>query len=420
LKSKLILLIVSSLLISANIYAGGFQLNEHGAKAMALGGAFTAVANDPSAIYWNGAGLSQLSGTNIMIGTSLISPQSTFRGVAPDITKYRAKNLIFFPTHFFASHAFNKQWSIGLGFTTPFGLGTEWDNNWVGKYLAIKTTLMTFIVTPVVTFTPVKSLSLSVGFVYSFANVEITRKSQITNAELPYPFLAQDVFADLKGDDSFAYGFNAGIMVKPTDYLSIGASYHSEVKYDFKGTATTTGPAQVASELPNGDITAELTTPQNIAVGVAVDVTKQLKVSADYQFIGWKSYNTLDVNFTDPKFDDLKSPRNYKDSYIIRLGAGYQFNEQVTFMGGIYFDKNPVSTAYLNPTLPETDRIGLSLGLEGKIFDNLTVQGSYLFIRGKQITVNDSQEIYSEPSSTFNGTYNSTANILSLGFVLSL
>jgi long-chain fatty acid transport protein len=102
------------------------------------------------------------------------------------------------------------------------------------------------------------------------------------------------------------------------------------------------------------------------------------------------------------------------------LGAGYQFNEQVTFMGGVYFDKNPVSTAYLNPTLPETDRIGLSLGIEGKIFDNLTVQGSYLFIRGKQITVTDSQEIYSEPSSTFNGTYNSTANILSLGFVLSL
>jgi long-chain fatty acid transport protein len=419
LKSKLLLLLVSVLLLSSSIFAGGFQLNEHGAKALAMGGAFTAVANDPSAIYWNGAGLSQLSGTHIMLGTSLIAPQSTFRGVYPDITKYSAKNLVFFPTHFFVSHAFNEKWSVGLGFTTPFGLGTEWDNNWVGKYLAIKTTLMTFTVSPVVTYTPIKQLSLSAGFVYSFANVEITQKMQITNAELPYPFLAQDVFADLKGDDSFAYGYNFGLMIKPTDYLTIGASYHSEVKYDFKGTATTTGPALIESALPKGDITANLKTPQNIAIGVAVDVTKQLKVSADYQFVGWSSYDVLAVEFADYPQNNISSIRNYKDSYIVRLGAGYQLNEQVNLMGGVYFDKCPVSTAYLNPSLPEADRIGLSFGVEGKIFDNLSITGSYLFIRAKQLTVSDSKEIYSEPSSTFNGTYNSNANIFSVGFVYS-
>lgn len=413
-KSRILLITLSALLISTNIFAGGFQLNEHGAKALAMGGAFTAIANDPSAIYWNGAGLSQLTGTNIMIGTSLIAPQSTFRGVTPDITKYRAKNLVFFPTHFFGSHAFNDQWSVGLGFTTPFGLGTEWDENWIGKYLALKTTLMTFTVSPVVTYSPVKSISLSAGFVYSFANVEITRKSQLST------ILANDAYVDLTGDDSFAYGFNAGIMFKPTDFLSIGASYHSEVKYDFKGTAVTVGPYQLAASLPNGDITAELTTPQNIAVGIAVDVTKRLKVSADYQFVGWSSYDVLAVDFANPEFEDIASPRNYKDAYIVRLGAGYQMNDQINLMGGVYFDKNPVSTAYLNPTLPEADRLGLSFGIEAKLFEDLSITGSYLFIRAKQVTVTDSEEIYSEPSSKFNGTYNSNANIFSLGFVYSL
>ena len=413
-KSRILLITLSALLISTNIFAGGFQLNEHGAKALAMGGAFTAIANDPSAIYWNGAGLSQLTGTNIMIGTSLIAPQSTFRGVTPDITKYRAKNLVFFPTHFFGSHAFNDQWSVGLGFTTPFGLGTEWDENWIGKYLALKTTLMTFTVSPVVTYSPVKSISLSAGFVYSFANVEITRKSQLST------ILANDAYVDLTGDDSFAYGFNAGIMFKPTDFLSIGASYHSEVKYDFKGTAVTVGPDQLAASLPNGDITAELTTPQNIAVGIAVDVTKRLKVSADYQFVGWSSYDVLAVDFANPDFEDIASPRNYKDAYIVRVGAGYQMNDQINLMGGVYFDKNPVSTAYLNPTLPEADRLGLSFGIEAKLFEDLSITGSYLFIRAKQVTVTDSEEIYSEPSSKFNGTYNSNANIFSLGFVYSL
>jgi long-chain fatty acid transport protein len=63
-------------------------------------------------------------------------------------------------------------------------------------------------------------------------------------------------------------------------------------------------------------------------------------------------------------------------------------------MGGVYYDKNPVSTEYLNPSLPESNRIGLSFGIEAQIFENLSVQGSYLFIRGKQLTITDSQEIY--------------------------
>jgi long-chain fatty acid transport protein len=411
-KSKLLFLVVTLSLISANIYAGGFQLNEHGAKALAMGGAFTAVANDPSAVYWNGAGLSQLSGTHIMLGTSLIAPQSTFRGVYPDITKYRAKNLVFFPTHFFASHAFNEKFSVGLGFTTPFGLGTEWDNDWVGKYLATKTSLMTFTVSPVVTYSPIKELSFSAGFVYSFANVTIERKIQ------PSTILANEAYISLEGDDKSAFGFNAGIMIKPVDFISIGASYHSEVKYDFKGTATTTGPAQLASQLPQGPISANLTTPQNIAVGVAVDVNKDLKVSADYQFVGWSSYDKLEVTFEESGVVS-SSPRMYKDSYILRLGADYRLNRQVSLMGGVYFDKNPVSTAYLNPSLPEADRLGFSFGVEGRLFDNLTITGSYLFIRAKQLTVSDSKEIYSGPSSTFNGTYNSSANIFSLGFVYS-
>lgn len=411
-RTKLLSFFAALLLVSTNIYAGGFQLNEHGARALAMGGAFTAVANDPSAIYWNGAGLSQLSGTNIMFGTSLIAPQSSFRGVYPDITQYDAKNLVFFPTHFFGSHAFNEKFSVGLGFTTPFGLGTEWDNDWVGKYLATKTSLMTFIVTPVVTYSPIKELSISAGFIYSFASVTIERKIQ------PSTILANDAYISLDGNDNAAYGFNAGIMIKPTDFLSIGASYHSEVKYGFTGTATTTGPAQLESQLPKGAISADLTTPQNIAVGVAVDLTKDLKVSADYQYVGWSSYDKLEVVFEESGTVS-SSPRMYDNSYIIRFGADYKLNKQVSLMGGIYFDKNPVSTKYLNPSLPEADRLGLSFGIEGRLLDNLTVTGSYLFIRAKQLTVSDSEEIYSGPSSTFNGTYNSSANIFSLGFVYS-
>jgi long-chain fatty acid transport protein len=407
-------------MISARIFAGGFQLNEHGARALAMGGAFTAVANDPSAIYWNGAGLSYLSGTNnIMLGVSLIAPTSSFRGVTPDVTKYRGKNLLFYPVHFFASHKFSEQFSIGLGFTTPFGLGTEWDENWPGKYLAVETSLQTFIVTPVIAYKPIESLSISAGFVYSFADVLITRKNYISLNPGDPVFINSDAFIHLEGNDNFAYGFNAGIMFKPTKYLTIGASYHSEVKYNFEGTATATAPEQVLSRVPQGAITAELTTPQNIAGGIAVDVSPKVKLSADFQYVGWSSYDKLEVSFTDANYVS-SSPRLYDDSYIVRLGGAYKFSDQTTFMAGVYYDKNPVSSKYLNPSLPENNRIGLSFGIEAQIFENLSVQGSYLFIRGEQLTINDSEEIYSPGGSTFNGTYNTYANIFGLSFNLSL
>lgn len=411
-RSRLLLLVLP-LLISANLFAGGFQLNEHGARALGMGGAFTGVANDASAVYWNGAGISFLKGTNIVFGASFIAPSSKFRGVTPDVTEYRGKNLLFYPIHFFATTQLNEKFSVGLGFTTPFGLGTEWDENWVGKYLAVETSLQTFTVSPVVSYKPIESLAISAGFVYSFANVKITRKNPLAS------YLSSDAFVKLEGDDMFAYGFNAGLMFKPTKCVSIGASYHSEVTYEFEGTATSTGPDQVASSLPKGDITAELTTPQNIAGGIAVDLSSKLKLSADFQYVGWSSYDTLAVTFVETNVVSA-SPRMYEDSYIIRLGGAYKANDQLTVLGGIYYDNNPVSNEYLNPSLPESDRIGLSLGFEAHLFENLSIQGSYLFIRGQQLTIDNSHEAYTSGGSGFNGTYNTSANIFGLSFNLGL
>jgi long-chain fatty acid transport protein len=408
-------------LISANLFAGGFQLNEHGARALGMGGAFTGVANDASAVYWNGAGISFLKGTNIVLGASFIAPTSKFRGVTQDVTEYRGKNLLFYPVHFFGTTQLSDKFSIGLGFTTPFGLGTEWDENWVGKYLAVETSLKTFTVSPVISYRPFESLAISAGFVYSFADVLITRKNWIASLPGDPAIFNEDAFIHLEGDDMFAYGFNAGIMFKPTKCISIGASYHSEVNYKFEGTATATAPEDLISRIPQGNITAELTTPQNIAGGIAVDISEKVKISADFQYVGWSSYDKLEVTFTDldPNYIS-SSERLYDDSYIIRLGGNYKANDQVTFLGGVYFDKNPVANEYLNPSLPESDRIGLSFGIEAKLFENLSFQGSYLFIRGKQLTIDNSHEAYTSGGSGFNGTYNTSANIFGLSFNLSL
>ena len=392
-----------------SLLAGGFQINEHGAKPMGLGGAFTAIANDASAIYWNAAGMTQLTGTNFLLGTALIAPNSKFRGVTPSVDVNYMKSDVFFPSHFFLTHSFSESFAAGIGFTTPYGLGTEWDAGWIGRYLALKTQLTTYWVPITMAFSPVENLSIGAGFVYSFADVLITRN----NSQTPF---AGDAYVNLDGSDSFGYGYVFGLMYKPIKELSIGGSFRSEVEYEFSGTAKTTGAAQLeeVGALPNGDVTAKLTTPMNIVGGIAVQVVKQLRLSADFQWIGWSSYDSLNVNFVDPQIEDVSSARLYKDTYIIRFGAQYDISDQLSLLGGVYYDKMPVDPDYVNPTLPDTDRLGLSVGVDAKLFEGFGISGSYLFIRGSQLDVTNSNEIYTPGNSPFNGTYNSSANLLSI------
>lgn len=404
---------------AAQVFAGGFQINEHAARAMGMGGAFTAVANDPSALYFNGAGITQLEGTQFMLGTTLIAPVSSFRGVYPAIDEYKMENQIFFPSHFYVTHKLNSDLSVGLGFTTPFGLGTKWDDNWPGKYLAVETTVMTFIFNPTVAYKLTNDLSVSASFVFSFADVTMTKKSQQS------PF-AGDAFIKLTGKDKAAFGYGFGVLYKPIDKLSVGASFRSQVKYNMEGTANTTSGAKQlidAGKLPvNANITADLTTPVNIAVGIAYDVLPQLKLSAEYDYVGWSSYDTLTVTFTDAKYASLTkpSPRLYDNSFILKFGADYKVNDDLSIQGGILYDKNPVKPERLNPSLVDANRLGLSIGAHYSFTKNLGASLSYLYIRGSQTDARNSEENYTTGVSPFDGTYNSQAYLVAFSLNYSL
>ncbi len=405
-KVKLITFVIFFALGIHTALAGGFQLNEQNARAMAMGGAFTAISDDPSAVYFNAAGMTQLSGINFMLGTTLIAPTFSFRGVSPNITEYDAAKQTFFPTHFFATYKYNPDLAFGIGFDSPFGLASKWDPNWVGKYLAIETKLQAFAITPEVAYNLMDNLSVSAGLIYSFATVTISQKTPQT------PF-AGDAFTTLTGNSNSAWGFDLGALYKPTPDLSFGVSFHSQVKYKFTGTATTSGAAQLASQLPNGSASADITTPLNLAFGIGYKVLSNLLLSFDFQYVGWSSYDTLSVSFASPKMVE-SSPRLYDNSYIIRLGGEYGLTNDLKVRAGIYYDKDPVKPQYLNPSLPDADRLGFSFGFGYKLSNNFNIDAAYLYIRGSQLTVNNSQENYLQGISPFNGTYNTAANLVSL------
>lgn len=403
---KLILSAVITLVISAQALAGGFQINEHSARAMAMAGAFAGLANDPSAVYFNPGGLTQVRGTQLLLGSTIISPKASFRGPAPQVTEYNMQSQVFTPINFYFTHQFSDKFVLGLSVNNPYGLGTKWDKNWVGRYLAVDTELRTFFVTAVFSYKITDELSIGFGPVYAFGDVRIERYNSLA------PF-SGDVYFKLNGDGT-AWGLTGGIFYKPDETFSVGISYRSQVKFDFAGKATAEGAPQAlvdAGQIPGGDINASLTTPRNVTFGMAFMPTKNLTVTGDLQYIGWSSYDVLAVDFKDPNFEDLAAARHYADTFIHRLGFEYNYSDAIDVRGGILYDNNPVRDVLVDPSLPDADRWGFNFGLGLDLTKNLTLDLAYMFLRFDERTVSDSQISYTAGDSPFNGTYNSTAHL---------
>ena len=445
---RIYLLMVGIIVSSATLFAGGFQINEAGARAMSMAGAFAGLADDPTAIYWNPAGITQLKGTHITAGTTLIIPSSTFHGLKEETmltgpaAEYEMESQIFTPINFYATQQLTDDLFVGIGVYNPYGLGSEWASDWVGRYAAIKTEIRTFFFNPVVAYKLSDKLSISAGFVFAYGDVTINRNEPLADPATLQP--KPDGNVNLEGDGT-AMGWTAGLLFQPSEDMSIGIGVRSEVKFDFEGTAITTpttldfthpvaGPMSVP--LPNGPIEASMTTPMNVTLGLAFR-GENTNYVFDAQWIGWSSYDKLEVQFLEYPADPLhpttspllktSSDRNYKNTYIFRLGAEHKMSEEFWLRGGVLYDLNPVPDKYVEPTLPDSDRLGLNIGFGYDITDALTVDVAYMFLHfmKREITNSHLEAGYpplpgQEELTALNGTYKTNSHLLGVNFSYKL
>jgi long-chain fatty acid transport protein len=256
-------------------------------------------------------------------------------------------------------------------------------------------------------------LSIGVGFQYNFGMVTLKRA-------LAFPPFAGEAMVNLEGDDMSAFGYTAGLLITPVKELSLGLSYHSQVEYNFEGTATTeNGPAALASSLPKGAIKATLKSPQQFTAGIAYTVCPEWTITADYQYIAWSSYDSLKVEFVDSKTSS-SAPREYENTFILRFGTLYKACSSLDLMAGFLFDNNPVSDERVDPSLPDSDRLGFSVGASYHLTESLSLDASYLYLRFAERTVTTSLVNYTPSGvSPLNGTYNSSANLFSFSLLYS-
>lgn len=408
---KILQLISVIMVVSSQMFASGFQINEHGAKAMAMAGAYTALALDGSALFYNPAGLSQLNGTQFMLGTTLISPSATFRGVSPDIDEYIMESAVFTPINFYITHQLSEKWVIGLGVNNQYGLGTTWDEDWIGRYLAIDTEVQTFYFTGGASYKLSDEFSLGVTASYVYGNVTIIKKNSLA------PFEG-DASIDLSGNGG-AFAYSVGLLYKPSKSFSIGLDFRSGSEFTFAGDAEVTSPSQFTGLIPHGSIEAPLKLPYNATIGVAFLPNDNLTISADYQYVGWSSYDKMEVTFTEYDDEDgnpyvSTSIRDYTNSWIARFGAEYSFSKSFDLRGGILYDSSPVKDEWVEPSLPDANRWGFNIGFGYKFTPNLVLDLAYMYLRFDERTIENSNVDYTSGIAGFNGVYNSSAHLLGI------
>lgn len=364
--SKLFLTL-SLIALPVLVFANGFQINEQGAKALGMGGAFVAQADDPSAVYFNPAGITQLEGAQISIGFSPITPSATFKSDQTGKSTDAKKNTFYIP-NFYATVKTTDKISVGFGAFSNYGLSTEWPKNWEGRYITggTKAEIVTLTLNPNVAFKFTDKLSLAFG-------VDIQKMEIVLENKIPITQTLEGN-SKLKADD-WSYGWNIALHYKITENWKFGVSYRSKVKHEIEdGTATLNlGTTEIQY---TGSSNIDL--PDILYLGTSYKLNK-FTFEFDAQRTGWSSYDKLAVDFEDPTAQDISKPKDWKDVWAYRFGVQYKVNDMLDLRAGLIRDFSPIPDKTLDPLVPSGDRWLYAVGF-GLNFSKITLDFAYNYL----------------------------------------
>lgn len=373
-RSLRVVLAAAGLVTAATAYGAGFSIFEQGAKASAMAGAYVATADDPSAIFYNPAGLAQQRDLTVLAGATFINFTNEFTGdpnseyTAGTEGKYDRHT--FVPPNMYASLPIGNNLTVGVGVFAAWGLRTDWQDPWVGRFISRDADLKTTSVQPTVAWQTTNG-RLAVG-----GGVEYRRARVILNQNIPAlsPFTGRIVdvgnarLASEYGDD---IGWNVGVLFKATDRFRIGASYRSDMDIELEGDADFTQiptgnqqlDAAIARSFPQDDtITTNFPFPAVAAVGVAFSPTERVDVEFDITHMTWSRFEALAVDFTNQPARSFVREQNWEDSSAYRLGTNIAATADWDVRLGVLYDQNPQPTESVSPLLPDSDRLGYTLG----------------------------------------------------------
>jgi long-chain fatty acid transport protein len=452
------------------VFASGFQLIEQNASG--LGNAFAGQAagvKNASAIYFNPAALTRVKGWNFVASVDPIGLSTKFSDTGttgPSAGAFQfpvplgseggdAGKWIPVPNGYLSGQVTERIW-LGVGVNIPFGLETNWDPDWMGRFHATKSKVQALTVSPAIALQ--LSDTLSIGGGASWQQLKADFNSGVAFGGLAYAGTAQAVApyppalqaaalaavvaqlgpegrslegSGLISGDSKAWGWNAGALLKLGEQAHVGVSYRSKITHDITGDVTFEGaptfslPGALApigdglnAKFANGPVKTKITLPETWSVAAAWENDK-VELLADWTWTGWSTIQSLDIDREDDSA--LSSvPLMFQDTWRVGLGLNYRLDDAWTLRLGTAYDKAPVQDEFRTPRLPDNNRIWAAGGFEWKISEKARVDVGYAHVfidKGTSDLPNISAT--GTPVGALVGDYNAKTDILGAQLTLS-
>jgi long-chain fatty acid transport protein len=402
------------LVLAGTAWGGGYEIQEHSARSLAnaIAGR-AAIAEDAVTVFHNPAGMTRLKGFSGVAGLHLILADVEFND--DNSTNWMGGPLTgddgdFTGTNFvpalYITQELNSWLAVGLGVNAPFGLSTEYDDDWKGRYFALDTELKTMNINPGIAAKPFEGIELSIGVGVSYQTADATLSNAIDFGTIGYSQLGSELAGELglvpemtdgevevEGDGD-SWGWNFGLLYEFNECTRIGFAYRSHVHHKLEGDADFDVPVSAVPLTQTGrfldtDASARVTLPEQYSLSIFHDIDENWSVMADVTYTRWSRFEELRIKFDNPAQPDAVTEEEWDDTWRFSVGAIYRLDEHWTFRAGLAWDESPIDDKYRTARIPTNDRFWVAIGVGYRFNENFAVDLSYLHVFMKEGEINE-------------------------------
>jgi long-chain fatty acid transport protein len=430
--------------ITGSASASFFQLAENNASG--IGNAFaggSAIAEDASTVWYNPAGLTRLQGAQFVAAGHFIKPSFEFHKesartvLGGNISGGEGGNAgedKIVPNLYF-SQPLNEKMTLGVGINSPFGLATDYDSDWVGRYHALRSEIQSVNLNVGLGYKINDQFSIGGGVNYQKLDATLSQAidfATICTTAAGGAFSAacgagagfnssnpNDGKAEVKADDD-AFGFNLGFLWQLSDTTRVGTAYRSKMKYTLKGNAEFDRPSNIPGALvtaggfSNTDVTADTTLPATLSVSGFHQLTPQWALMGDITRTFWSKLPELNIDFANAQPNSVVT-LNLKDVNRYSVGANYAPGGNWVYRAGIALDKTPTPSADVRtPRLPDGDRTWLAVGAKYAVSNKFNLDMGFVHILVDDPKIDKAATGENQLRGSLVGTYEGSINVLSV------
>ena len=383
------------------LYSGSFQAPSIGARATGMGGAYTAVANDPLALYWNPAGMGLVKGKVLSAGFTSVKGRAKYKTVENllfsipegEVEKNKVP-WVFIPHSAFVMEISDK-FSMGAGLFTPYGLKQIWEENSYYKYNAIRSEIWLNVLQVGVSYRFGEKLFMGGCLGKGYATMRAKQTALLSAMGFPI-----ETKAKLSSTSESLVG-SLGILWNPAENWDIGVVWHSSSSHNFKGEVDFSPKGMDSFER---DMEMKFTFPQSASLGVAYKGFENWLFSFQIDWTDWSVLDKLEEKLDEsiPLFDpvlgvkyvdEIEIERDWKDTFSYHFGAEYLLNDKFSLRFGYMWDPSPVPEETLDPLMFDVSVHRFSLGI-GYRAESWSLDLAFMYSQGLSREVEDSENAF--------------------------